>query len=201
MSYIALNTAATGLSALSTSLDVTANNLANANTTGFKSSRVNFEDLFYQEFAQPGLPGGDGIQRATGLYVGLGTQAAGTQASFWQTVPGAQGRPFSHPVGTHTPSTHVEFGAHGATPLHSTTAHAPSTHSRPIGQSALERHSGAGVQAPFTQASPAPQPRSSTHSGVGAQRPSTQVWRKPQSASTRQVVGTHTPFWQSLNRT
>ena len=56
MSYIALNTAATGLSALSTSLDVTANNLANANTTGFKSSRVNFEDLFYQEFAQPGAP-------------------------------------------------------------------------------------------------------------------------------------------------
>ena len=48
MSYIALNTAATGLSALSTSLDVTANNLANANTTGFKSSRVNFEDLYYQ---------------------------------------------------------------------------------------------------------------------------------------------------------
>ena len=58
MSYIALNTAATGLSALSTSLDVTANNLANANTTGFKSSRGNFEDLYYQELAQPGIASG-----------------------------------------------------------------------------------------------------------------------------------------------
>ncbi len=84
MSYIALNTAATGLSALSTSLDVTANNLANANTTGFKTSRVNFEDLFYQEFAQPGIPSGTGVQRPTGLYVGLGTNAAGTQLNFTQ---------------------------------------------------------------------------------------------------------------------
>ena len=94
MSYIALNTAATGLSALSTSLDVTANNLANANTTGFKSSRVNFEDLFYQEFAQPGLPGGDGIQRATGLYVGLGTQAAGTQLNFSQGATETTNQPY-----------------------------------------------------------------------------------------------------------
>ena len=71
MSYIALNTAATGMNACSTSLDVIANNLANANTTGFKSSRANFEDLFYQEFAQPGIQSGDAIQRPTGLYVGL----------------------------------------------------------------------------------------------------------------------------------
>ena len=53
MSYIALNTAATGMSALSTSLDVTANNLANANTTGFKSSRANFEDIFYLHVLHP----------------------------------------------------------------------------------------------------------------------------------------------------
>ena len=84
MSYIALNTAATGLSALSTSLDVTANNLANANTTGFKSSRVNFEDLFYQEFAQPGAPSSSTLQRPTGLYVGLGTDVSGTQLNFSQ---------------------------------------------------------------------------------------------------------------------
>ena len=84
MSYIALNTAASGLSALSTSLDITANNLANANTTGFKTSRANFEDLFYQELAQPGIPGGDTFQRPTGLYVGLGTQISGTQLNFEQ---------------------------------------------------------------------------------------------------------------------
>ena len=84
MSYIALNTAATGMSAASISLDVTANNIANANTTGFKSSRANFEDLFYQEFAQPGLPAGNAVQRPTGLYVGLGTQISGTQLNFEQ---------------------------------------------------------------------------------------------------------------------
>jgi flagellar basal-body rod protein FlgG len=84
MSYIALNTAATGMSACSISLDVTANNIANANTTGFKSSRANFEDLFYQELAQPGLPAGNSVQRPTGLYVGLGTQVSGTQLDFEQ---------------------------------------------------------------------------------------------------------------------
>lgn len=55
MSSIALNTASTGLNALSTALDVTANNLANVNTTAFKASRTNFEDLFYLEQAQPGI--------------------------------------------------------------------------------------------------------------------------------------------------
>ena len=94
MSYIALNTAATGLSALSTSLDVTANNLANANTTAFKSSRVNFEDVYYQEMAQPGLAAGNATQRPTGLYVGLGVQAAGTQLDFTQGATETTGNPF-----------------------------------------------------------------------------------------------------------
>lgn len=94
MSYIALNTAATGLSALSTSLDVTANNLANANTTAFKSSRVNFEDVYYQELAQPGLATGNDSQRPTGLYVGLGVQAAGTQLDFSQGATETTGNAF-----------------------------------------------------------------------------------------------------------
>ncbi|MFM7135120.1 MAG: flagellar basal-body rod protein FlgG [Planctomycetota bacterium] len=94
MSYIALNTAATGLSALSTGLDVTANNLANANTTGFKASRANFEDLFYQELAQPGIPGGNASTRPTGLYVGLGTQVSGTQLNFTQGPAQESGMPY-----------------------------------------------------------------------------------------------------------
>ena len=48
MAITGLNAAATGLRALSTDIDVVANNLANAETTGFKRSRVNFEDLMYQ---------------------------------------------------------------------------------------------------------------------------------------------------------
>ena len=55
MSTLALNTSASGMSALNTQLDVIANNLANANTTAFKSSRTNFQDLYYIEKKQPGV--------------------------------------------------------------------------------------------------------------------------------------------------
>ena len=47
MAFTAMNASATGLNALSTSLEVIANNLANTNTDGFKSSRVNLQDLLY----------------------------------------------------------------------------------------------------------------------------------------------------------
>ena len=39
--------AKTGLSAQSTRMTVIANNLANVNTTGFKKTRVAFEDLMF----------------------------------------------------------------------------------------------------------------------------------------------------------
>ena len=55
MSIRALNTAASGMDAMQFRLDVIANNLANAQTTAFKSSRVNFEDLFYEHFKIPGM--------------------------------------------------------------------------------------------------------------------------------------------------
>lgn len=84
MAILALNTAATGLSALSTSLDVTANNLANVNTDGFKASRVNFQDLLYQEREQPGTQNSNGDIRPMGLYVGLGVEVSGTQLDFAQ---------------------------------------------------------------------------------------------------------------------
>ena len=49
MAQIALQAASTGLSALSTQLDIIANNLANSNTDGFKASRANFQNLLYVE--------------------------------------------------------------------------------------------------------------------------------------------------------
>jgi flagellar basal-body rod protein FlgG len=82
MAIVALHSASTGLSALSTSLDVIANNLANANTDGFKASRANFQDLLYIEKAQPGVENANGDQRPIGLYVGLGTMISGTQIDF-----------------------------------------------------------------------------------------------------------------------
>ena len=54
MSIQALYTAAAGMNSMQTKLDVIANNLANAETTGFKSDRPNFEDLFYRQEKYPG---------------------------------------------------------------------------------------------------------------------------------------------------
>jgi flagellar basal-body rod protein FlgG len=88
----ALQSAATGLSALNTALDVTANNLANVNTPGFKQSRANFQDLLYIERGQPGTENANGDQRPTGLYVGLGVRVSGTQQNFEQGAPLATGR-------------------------------------------------------------------------------------------------------------
>ena len=84
MSTISLNTASTGLNALSTSLDVIANNLANVNTTGFRSSRANFEDLFYLERGQPGIEQEYGNSNPTGLQVGLGVSVSGTSLNVGQ---------------------------------------------------------------------------------------------------------------------
>jgi flagellar basal-body rod protein FlgG len=84
MAITALHSAATGLSALNTQLDVIANNLANLNTTGFKAMRPNFQDLLYMERLQPGVENANGDRRPTGLYVGLGTKISGTQLDFNQ---------------------------------------------------------------------------------------------------------------------
>ena len=79
MAITALYSAATGLRALSTRIDVIANNLANAETTAFKGSRVNFEDLYYQEMKQPGTTDQAGDIAPAGIFVGLGTKISNTQ--------------------------------------------------------------------------------------------------------------------------
>ncbi len=93
MAINALQSAASALSALNTALDVTANNLANVNTSGFKASRTNFQDLLYVEKAQPGSINRNADQRPIGLYVGLGTKVSGTQLDFAQGAALATNRP------------------------------------------------------------------------------------------------------------
>jgi flagellar basal-body rod protein FlgG len=79
MAIQALNSAATGLRALSTRIDVVANNLANAETTAFKRQRVSFEDLMYITVRQPGAQTAGGDITPTGIFVGLGTKISNTQ--------------------------------------------------------------------------------------------------------------------------
>lgn len=74
----ALSTAATGMNALQTKLDVSANNVANSSTAGFKKSRAEFSDLMYQTMRAPGANSGADTRSPTGLQVGLGVRTAGT---------------------------------------------------------------------------------------------------------------------------
>ncbi|WP_295512667.1 flagellar basal-body rod protein FlgG [Sulfitobacter sp.] len=74
----ALGIAATGMLAQQTNVDVIANNIANANTTGFKSGRAAFKDLVYQSQNSAGsLTSAEGTARPVGTDIGLGVQAAG----------------------------------------------------------------------------------------------------------------------------
>ena len=84
MSVQTLYTAATGMQALETKLDVIANNLANVNTTGFKRGRANFEDLFYRHQVLPGAEDDGGGRTATGTSVGLGARVTSIQTDFKQ---------------------------------------------------------------------------------------------------------------------
>lgn len=84
MSVQTLYTAATGMQALETKLDVIANNLANINTTGFKKGRANFEDLFYRHQPLPGNQDSAGGLTATGSSVGMGTRVSSIQTDFRQ---------------------------------------------------------------------------------------------------------------------
>jgi len=78
----ALYTAASGMNAQQTNIDNVAHNLANVNTTGFKKSRVEFEDLVYQEMRIAGSAASATTEAPVGLEVGLGTRAVATSRNF-----------------------------------------------------------------------------------------------------------------------
>jgi flagellar basal-body rod protein FlgG len=86
----ALWAAKTGLDAQQTQMTVTANNLANVSTTGFKASRGVFEDLLYQNVSQVGANTSQNTQSPSGMQLGTGvrvvaTERINTQGSLNQT--------------------------------------------------------------------------------------------------------------------
>jgi len=80
----ALWIAKTGLDAQSTRMAVTANNLANVSTTGFKRGRANFEDLLYQTVRQPGASASQISLLPSGLMTGTGVRIVATEKLFTQ---------------------------------------------------------------------------------------------------------------------
>ena len=80
----AVHTAATGMEAMQTNLDNVANNLANVNTTGFKKSTAEFQDLFYETIRAPGTQVSADTQAPTGVQVGVGVKTSSVHKVFEQ---------------------------------------------------------------------------------------------------------------------
>ncbi len=80
----ALHTAATGMQAQQINIDTIANNIANVNTTGFKQSRAEFQDLLYQDLRPAGTASSSSTEYPTGLQLGLGTMPVATARDYSQ---------------------------------------------------------------------------------------------------------------------
>ncbi len=79
----ALWSAVSGMKAQELSLDSISNNLANINTTSFKASRINFQDMLYSAISTPGATSGEG-EIPAGIQVGHGTRVSGIAKQFQQ---------------------------------------------------------------------------------------------------------------------
>lgn len=78
----ALYSSAAGMDSQQLNLDVIANNLANVNTTGFKRSKIEFQDLLYQTTRPAGADLGAGNQVPTGFQIGHGSRPVATARIF-----------------------------------------------------------------------------------------------------------------------
>ena len=77
-----LYTASTGMLAMQTQIDTTANNIANVNTIGFKKSRAEFADLMYSVMEYAGTATSDVTKSPTGIEVGLGARPTAVNKIF-----------------------------------------------------------------------------------------------------------------------
>lgn len=80
----ALYSSATGMKAQEILLDVTANNIANVNTNGFKRSHVNFADMMYTSLRPSGQAN---LGPPVPLQIGSGTRATDTTKQFSPGTP------------------------------------------------------------------------------------------------------------------
>ena len=83
----ALWTAKSGLEAHHKNINIISNNLANANTVGFKRNRAEFEDLIYQVVKQPGSASTEETNYPTGVVLGTGVKLAANRKIFSDGAP------------------------------------------------------------------------------------------------------------------
>jgi flagellar basal-body rod protein FlgG len=77
-------TSTTGMQAQELNIDVIANNLANVNTSGFKKSRAEFQDLLYQILRPAGAASSQDTTIPTGIQLGHGARPSAVQKIFTQ---------------------------------------------------------------------------------------------------------------------
>ena len=82
--FRSLATAASGMEAQQVKLDVTAHNIANVSTNGFKRGRAEFVDLMYQQLRPAGAPTGQGTSAPIPTEIGLGTRLVATSHDLGQ---------------------------------------------------------------------------------------------------------------------
>jgi flagellar basal-body rod protein FlgG len=82
--FRSLHIAATGMAAQEAHLEGISNNIANANTTGYKKQRVDFQDLLYQTVRAAGTQTSPTALSPTGLQIGSGVRVVGTSRIFSQ---------------------------------------------------------------------------------------------------------------------
>src|SRR5262249_17524541 len=82
--FRSLATAASGMEAQQTKLDVTANNIANVSTSGFKNARAELADPMSQTMRPAGAPTGNGANAPTATEIGLGTRLVTTARELGQ---------------------------------------------------------------------------------------------------------------------
>ncbi|MFZ0389620.1 MAG: flagellar basal-body rod protein FlgG [Calditrichia bacterium] len=89
----ALKIAASGMHAQQLTIDIIANNLANVNTTGYKKSSLEFQDMLYETIKKAGESTGGDSRRPGALQVGNGTRVVASQRSFKQGSITGSGNP------------------------------------------------------------------------------------------------------------
>jgi len=88
-----MGTAASGMKAQQLNIDTIANNLANVNTTGYKKSHAEFQDLLYEKVMPGGQIDRDGRAVPTRVEVGHGVKLVATNKNFTQGTVVSTGNP------------------------------------------------------------------------------------------------------------